>query len=553
MRKILLIICLFILRPALAQDLKSIMVLNGLRSEDDMDESLIERYEALSLHPVRINLLSEHRLASCGLFTRYQIASLMDYRKNYGDILSIAELALVDGIGESHARALAPYVSFESRYGTGPRLRDTLTVDGEALARTNMKFSEAGNSISYASKLKMMVSDRLSLGGALKYPSSAFIGPPEDYSGSLAIYGGRLEAKLVLGDFNAKFGQGLIQWSGFSLSGFSSASSFAKHPSGIAPAWTLTPATVHRGVAADLSIRRWTVSSFYSISGAYGVNLTRYGRYGQSGMSVVGQGLASSDFRYSAGAFDFFGEGAYDAQDNTGAGLFGLTYNHSYEVKASAMLRHYPSAFSSPYAGAARASTKVSDETGVALALDVRSLTMTADALVHPDKRTRQLKFRLDWNPELSEKLSLRSRLSFRYKPEETHPDREELKMEGRFSFYPWLRLDVCSAVCHNRSVSGLVYAGVSIVKEKNYAVHLRGTVFFVDEWDDRIYVYERGLPGTFSVPAWYGRGCSLSAVASYKRRHMDLNGRFAIVDYAFHKEEKPGKAELGFQMSVTF
>ena len=50
-------------------------------------------------------------------------------------------------------------------------------------------------------------------------------------------------------------------------------------------------------------------------------------------------------------------------------------------------------------------------------------------------------------------------------------------------------------------------------------AVFIRGTMFMADSWDDRIYVYERDAPGSFNVPAYYGRGYSLSAVARLKFR----------------------------------
>ena len=65
--------------------------------------------------------------------------------------------------------------------------------------------------------------------------------------------------------------------------------------------------------------------------------------------------------------------------------------------------------------------------------------------------------------------------------------------------------------------------AGLLYVEEAYYgrigAVFLRGTAFIADNWDDRIYCYERDAPGSFNVPAYYGRGYALSFVARMKWR----------------------------------
>ena len=53
--------------------------------------------------------------------------------------------------------------------------------------------------------------------------------------------------------------------------------------------------------------------------------------------------------------------------------------------------------------------------------------------------------------------------------------------------------------------------------KNETSAIYLRVTGFSVSAWDARIYCYERDAPGTFSVPAYNGRGLAFSAVGSLK------------------------------------
>ena len=74
------------------------------------------------------------------------------------------------------------------------------------------------------------------------------------------------------------------------------------------------------------------------------------------------------------------------------------------------------------------------------------------------------------------------------------------------------------------------------------------------DKWDDRIYVYERDAPGSFNVPAFYGRGLWTSLYCSCKvTKWGKLYCRTSYVSYPFMEKKKPGKAELKLMMTVKF
>ena len=558
MKKVMLIIsALFIalLHDVKAQDriLESLMVLNGIASEEELDLEIIERYEAYASHPLKINLLSANRLKASALLTRFQVASLVEYRLKYGDVLSLQELALIDGFGEERAKALEPFISFESRYGVKERGRDSLVVKLESQESFGLKSSEGELSLSALSKTRLFFSDALCVAYALKSSYASALWPPEVSSWSLVAYGNRIPCKIVLGDFNAKLGQGLVQWSGFSLSGFSSAASFAKHPSGIGPAWTTAPSSVRRGAAADLAFGRWTVSAFIDFNGNAGGNISRYGRKGEFGFAALSDGLASLSYRYALGKMDMFAEYALDWKERSLAGLSGLTYNHSYDLKSSLLLRAYPADYLSPYSGAVRSSTKATDELGLALAMDYHSLSLSLDAVRRKGRDKRQLKGRIDWNPKVSENLELRLRLSYRLKPEESFPHKEEAKMELRYFYNNGFGMNAGMAMCHNRGSSKLLFAGLSAANGKKFSFFLRGTAFHVDHWDDRIYLYDRDLPGSFSVPSFYGRGVYLSSLLSLKFRYISLYAKAAWMEYYAMKEEKPGKFELKVQMNFIF
>jgi hypothetical protein len=82
----------------------------------------------------------------------------------------------------------------------------------------------------------------------------------------------------------------------------------------------------------------------------------------------------------------------------------------------------------------------------------------------------------------------------------------------------------------------------------------LRVGIYKTEQWDDRIYVYERDAPGSFNAPAMYGRGVWTSATYSSKiSRTLRLYARASYVGYPMMEKKKPGKAELKLQLQYRF
>lgn len=91
------------------QSTASVFLSGGLCPED-MDEETTERLNHLAGHPIGINYASKSRLKECGLFSAFQIASLLEYRERSGDILSFGELSRLDGWNAEFVEALREYI-----------------------------------------------------------------------------------------------------------------------------------------------------------------------------------------------------------------------------------------------------------------------------------------------------------------------------------------------------------------------------------------------------------------------------------------------------------
>lgn len=534
----------------------SILSLTGALGMEELDESVLERFDRLLSSPVRLNLASDSRLVSSGLLSRYQAASLRDYRNTHGDVLSAGELALVDGFGAEYVRAISPFISFESPTIPG-QTSSGGGFEAEGSSRLTLRLSESGPGWGHLSKLRAGMSDRWEVALAAKSTPSAPKWPPEAVSGSAVYYGRRHLAKAVAGDFNTRFGQGLLLWSGFSLSGAPAAASFARHPTGISPAWTASPAMTRRGAAVELVFGRLSLSGFVSLKGPAGANLSFFTRKGQYGLTALSERRISADLRRSLGKFDLFAEAACDMENGVPAAVGGIIFNPAYGSHIALLLRDYPSGYAGQYAGAFRSSSRTSDERGVSLGLDARGFSLTADLAQHPSKGTFQMKLVFKGSKDFSEQLAASVKLTSRFRPSDSCSWRNEGRADLRWQPPGGFRLTGAADVCHCRGTSWLAFleSGYDFAGGRLRKLSAAGriTVFNADSWDDRIYCYEGNVPGAFSVPAFYGRGYSAYFLSSLKTRHVDLSIRASVLGYPWMDEKKPGKAELVSMVKFTF
>ena len=91
--------------------------------------------------------------------------------------------------------------------------------------------------------------------------------------------------------------------------------------------------------------------------------------------------------------------------------------------------------------------------------------------------------------------------------------------------------------------------------KDSNMSCSLRQGLFFIDNWDDRIYVYERDAPGSFTVPAMYGRGLWTSMTFSIRfagKFRLYLRGALTAYPFMDDENKKPGRAELKLQLQYS-
>lgn len=519
-----LLLLLALLAPGFHE---AVLTISGASCTEELSEEELQHYQTLAQHPLELNIAGASRLRSSGLFSPYQVASLLDYRRESGDILSIRELGLVDGFSPALAEALSLFVSLRSSSPPGHRealdFRNSLTVKGSA--RTPGQYA-----------LGLRYEAALGERAEFRWTSRTTYSEPELSLGtvSAAWYGKGVLGKAVAGHFNARFGQGLVSWSGFSLSSFSSAASFYRNPSGI----TVTGAAGAEmcGAGAELNFGRYTLSGAWDALGKGGiVNLSRLGRYSTIGMTANME-AASLDWRISLPQTSLFGEAACSYGGRFSA-LAGVLWVPQYARKFTLQARWYD--------------RSVNKYSGLALGLDTPLCVMTADISMRRDKSQARHKLLLQLRKEYLSKDSLllkpALRLSARYQPSEASPLRADLRADLSAQRHGWTlggRFNAlwCKAFAWLSYIEG-GYGG------KKFRLWLRGGLFRIDNWDDRIYVYERDAPGSFNVPAYCGRGWNASLFLTWNiSRAHSLWLRAETISYPWNPAAKDGRTQLSLQ-----
>ena len=492
--------------------LKAAMFLNGASSEEELDADEVERLQIIG--KVRVNAPGRNARA---LLSEYQLAALEDYRRRCGDILSWEELALVDGFGKEAVEALRPYLSLWS---------DTLPGAVDTVSNFKAGFLVRATEKNIGTKLKAE-GNWWQMSGAAR--SRAWGSKDYDWTASAEVENGRWS--VLIGDFNVRYGQGLGIWSGFSMSSLSTVDAFIKRPTGVRPVCSFTPSE-HRGAAAQYHLGRYSIAAFADLRGKAGVHASYVSLRTQIGLTALPDKL-SADFAINYKGIDLVGEVATSFAGLTGepmlAGVLATKFKIK-DIKLTLQTRAIPSRFSGKkngeYGLAAGAMWKsprwqqLKGKEGFGSSVSKHALSLTADAslLPVPQKDPGRKQFRIYglWQWQMSGTTALETKFTGRYRTWEA--SRSDLRLDLKYTYGQWLGTTrIEGDYCAGPGVLG--YLEIGNKGPDCWAAYFRIGAFGTSGWSSRIYCYERDAPGTFTVPAYSGRGLTASLYGTCKCR----------------------------------
>ena len=655
-----LILAMQIQRQQLSRFEDAVLLLCGAGTLEELSEDEWERYRHLADHPLDLNACTRSAMLSSGLFSPFQAASLLDRRMRDGDILSYTELGYTDGFTPELARALSHFVVLRSRNPPGkpsvPQLNASLllrtscsgsssvpaaraalqtaaahstsgansTASGKNPSAATSSFA-SGKNDPFSGSAAFGIKTAISLEGLL----DAFWSARKSYSDrtfgpgtiSLAIYGKSIPGRILLGDYSARFGQGLLLWSGFSIAGFSSVQSFRRNASGLSASSSFAR-TLH-GIGLDLALGRSTISAVWSTPvqstnpRLLALNYNHIFRTSSTGATLLADPgrlyAASIDFRAGLPRLSLSGEFALELlpapaavaasaavpslaapavaasasvapasatsatpQPNSPAaifvpaGLLSAVWTPSYGNRLAVLARYYPQNWSQLAASPPSTFSTAKDEFGSAFLFQSARYTLSLDLARRLSEANWQyrllasanLPFRLGLPGRTQRKVNssigidgtISVRSLSRFRPSQSLPFRQDLRCDLKLELNRFKLNTRCNLLwCRNFAMLGYIEPGFS---DQFFSLWFRLTGYSVPSWDDRISTWERDIPGSFTVPARYGKGLALSCTSSLtiqrKRLRHRLNARLSYDVYS-RKETLTRKPELKLQYRMDF
>lgn len=548
-----------------AQELpRQIAALLERQAEEGGDpEGMAARLEEMMRDKVSINSLSRRKLEECGLFSAFQIESILDYRKTCGDILSRGELALVDGFNDSVAEMCEYFFSFDSENDVAAPYREPHWAH---LATAKAKSGYDSGGVGLTAKYTASYADRVKAGFTLDSDAGEGLTSAHmpDFVSGYAAYNGRgILRSVILGDYSVRAGQGLVCWKAFNFTAFGAPSSVIKTSRAARPYTSSDESNYFRGVAATLALWGAEVTLFASRSPVdarvlgdsvytsvvkagyhrtaaerakrhamheyvggltaareagrwrFGVNAIAY-RYDKANGRTVKEynryqmydgwwGDASADIFCYWHNCRFFAEAALDARASPAA-LGGVLWSPSYSLEMSLFGRLYSKSYIAPHAGAYSSLSNCANQRGV---------TWSARWLPNP---LWELQSNLQYSYYPWSRYGIYGPShAFKYRIEADYTPGKQLTASAQLSGSDRLRWRAgCRYAFASRWSAEARYAGTpggnGAFFECAYAARrlrfaARLTVWDTDGWDSRLYFYEGGMPQSFSIEARSGKG----------------------------------------------
>lgn len=269
----------------------------AIQSEDLNYEDLYENFAQLLSNPADLNLITREQLQSLFFLSESQIQSLLTYREAAGPFLSVYELQNVTGINRDTFLKVVPFVTvtdLSTGFNRSLWARILQEKNNYLIFRYDRTLEEkkgyqedappgsryAGSPDRLYTRFRTSRPGDFSVGITMEKDA----GEKNKWAPSRQQYGadflsfhvqvlnkGKIK-NLILGDYQAQFGQGLILGSAFGIGKSAEAVTTIRRPNiGFMPYTSLYEAGYFRGGALSVSInKRVTVHGMFSYRGRDG-------------------------------------------------------------------------------------------------------------------------------------------------------------------------------------------------------------------------------------------------------------------------------------------
>jgi hypothetical protein len=263
--------------------------LAGKTGASEADYStLVEDLYYYAENPLNLNTASSEDFAKLHLLDEIQIQSLQYYIKGVGQMQTIYELQLVDGFSDKTIKNILPFVTVKPTERAEKLSLKRILDRGKHKVLAETKFiiqnqkgylpaddsvlMEKPNSVYQGNRMKYLMRYRFNYKNRVFAGFTAEKDPGEDFSRyGFDFYSGHIQLNdlgvfknISVGDYQVKFGQGLIAWSGFGLGKSSEVMNIRKKAQGIRRYTSTNENLFMRGVGTTVRLGDFELTAFYS-------------------------------------------------------------------------------------------------------------------------------------------------------------------------------------------------------------------------------------------------------------------------------------------------
>ncbi len=253
--------------------------------------SLVEDLMYFANNPLNLNLASIEDLEKMQFLNEYQIVNLLNYIAIHGSMNTIYELQLVDGFDNETIKKLLAFVFVEPvnlpenlktgkiiHYGNHRIIAEIKSIvqDQKGYGIEQDTSSNQLTNKYLGNKMKYLLRYRFQYKNKIFAGLSAEKDPGEEFSFDNKRYGfdyysfyfqikeiGHIK-NLALGDFQVKFGQGLILWTGFGMGKSSNVLNIRKKGQGLRFYNSTDENNFMRGIGTTLKFGKFEYTAFFS-------------------------------------------------------------------------------------------------------------------------------------------------------------------------------------------------------------------------------------------------------------------------------------------------
>ena len=256
-------------------------------SNRDFSE-IAENLDFLKTHKINLNSANAEELKQLPILDIFQINNLLRYRKRNGEFYSTYELTSIQGFDKEIVRSITPFIEIKPVEKKNKSFKDAFkythhqlisrfqtvlqTPKGYISQNDSIDKKYRGEKYKIYNRYLFTASDKVRFGFTLEKDAGEKFGDINttlgwDFSSfHIEVKDIGFINKIILGDYNLEFGQGLAVWSSFSTNKSSYATNIVKLGRGISSFTGVNENEFFRGMTAQMEFGNFTITPFVSLN-----------------------------------------------------------------------------------------------------------------------------------------------------------------------------------------------------------------------------------------------------------------------------------------------